>query len=179
MSLELVPTPLAGVFFLRPAIARDVRGSFARLTCRETLAGRGIEFVSLQTSLSRSAVRGTLRGMHYQAEPAVETKVVHCISGAIHDVALDLRPGSATFGQSFGSELSWENACGLFIPAGCAHGFIALTDDVAMIYEIDRAYDPQAARGVRWNDPAFHIAWPIEPTVMSERDATWPDYRKD
>jgi dTDP-4-dehydrorhamnose 3,5-epimerase len=178
MSLELIPTPLVGVFVLRPAIVWDQRGSFARLTCRDTLAAQGIHFVPLQTSLSRSNLRGTLRGMHYQAEPAAETKVVHCISGAIHDIALDLRPDSPSFGQSFGTELTAGNARGLFIPAGCAHGFIALTDEVAMIYEIDRAHDPQAARGVRWNDPAFSIAWPIRPTVMSDRDATWPDHRQ-
>lgn len=172
----VMPTPIEGVLLLRPAVARDERGSFARLTCRPTLRSSGVEFVPLQTSLSRSAKRGTLRGMHYQAGHAVETKVVHCISGAIHDVALDLRPGSPTFGQAFAAELSADNACGLFIPTGCAHGFIALTDDVAMIYEIDREYDPAAARGVRWNDPAFAIQWPLTPTVMSERDASWPDF---
>ena len=177
MTLEVIATPVEGVLLLRPAVAQDVRGSFARLTCRPTLRAHGIEFVPLQTSLSRSVRRGTLRGMHYQAGQAAETKVVHCISGAIQDVALDLRPGSATFGQAFAVELSAGNACGLFIPAGCAHGFIALTDDVAMIYEIDREYDPAAARGVRWNDPAFAIQWPLTPTVMSERDRNWPDVR--
>lgn len=178
MTLTVMPTPIEGVLLLRPDVAHDPRGSFARLTCRPTLRARGVDFVSLQTSVSRSAARGTLRGMHYQAGHAAEAKIVHCISGAIHDVALDLRAGSPSYGQAFGAELSAANACGLFIPAGCAHGFITLTDDVAMIYEIDQEYDPTAARGVRWNDPAFSIQWPIAPVVMSDRDAAWPDFSR-
>jgi dTDP-4-dehydrorhamnose 3,5-epimerase len=176
MTMRLIPTPLCGVVLLETRTGQDARGSFSRLSCVATLAANGIAFAPVQTSLSRSPRRGTLRGLHFQAAPSGETKIVHCVAGAVYDVALDLRLDSPTFRRSFGTELSAANGQGLLVPAGCAHGLLTLTDDVAVLYQIDRDHDPERARGVRWNDPAFAIAWPSPPALMSDRDATWPDF---
>jgi dTDP-4-dehydrorhamnose 3,5-epimerase len=172
----VIPTPLSGVFLLQPDAAHDARGSFTHLSCITTLAAHEVAFTPRQTSVSRSSRRGTLRGLHFQVAPSAETKIVHCVGGAVFDVALDLRPGSPTLHRAFGTELSEVNAQGLFIPAGCAHGLLTLTDDAAVLYQIDRDYDPDCARGVRWNDPAFEIPWPSNPVTMSDRDANWPDF---
>ena len=134
-----------------------------RLSCVSTLAAQGIVFTSRQTSLSQSAHRGTLRGLHFQTAPSAETKIVHCVAGAVFDVALDLRPNSPTFRRSFSSELSASNGDGMLLAPGCAHGLLTLTDGAAVLYEIDRDYDPANATGVRWNDPAFAITWPFPP----------------
>ena len=176
MTLRLLPTPLAGVVLLRPEPAQDPRGSFTRLSCVATLEAAGFPFTPRQTSLSRSARRGTMRGLHYQAAPSAETKLVHCIAGAVFDVVVDLRPDSPSFRRAFATELTAANGDGLFIPAGCAHGLLTLTDDAAVLYQIDRDHDPAAARGIRWNDPAFSIPWPFPPVVLSDRDAAWPDF---
>jgi dTDP-4-dehydrorhamnose 3,5-epimerase len=176
MTIQVIPTLLPGVVLLQPTVAHDTRGSFARLSCVATLAAHGIAFSPRQTSLSRSARRGTLRGLHFQAAPSEETKIVHCIAGAVFDVVLDLRPGSPTFRRAFATELSAANGQGLLVPAGCAHGLLTLTDDAAVLYQIDRDHDPQRAHGVRWNDPAFEIGWPFSPEVISDRDTAWPDY---
>jgi dTDP-4-dehydrorhamnose 3,5-epimerase len=176
MTMTVTGTPLAGVKLLQGDPARDTRGGFARLSCVTTLAAHGIAFSPRQTSLSRSSRRGTLRGLHYQAAPSAETKIIHCVAGAVFDVAVDLRPESPTFRQSFSAELSAANGRGLLVPAGCAHGMLTLTDDVAMLYQIDRDQDPACASGIRWNDPAFAIAWPMQPMLMSDRDASWPDF---
>jgi dTDP-4-dehydrorhamnose 3,5-epimerase len=176
MTVRLIPTPLAGVILLQPTAAHDARGTFTRLSCVSTLAANGIAFSPVQTSLSRSSRRGTLRGMHFQEAPSAETKIVHCIAGTVFDVALDLRPDSPTSRRAFSIELSAANGQGLLIPAGCAHGLLTLTDDTTVLYQIDRDYDPACARGVRWNDRAFAIDWPFPPEVLSDRDATWPDF---
>jgi dTDP-4-dehydrorhamnose 3,5-epimerase len=174
MTLRVHTTPLSGVVLLAATPAYDARGSFTRLSCVATLGAHGIAFASRQTSLSRSARRGTLRGLHFQAPPSAENKLVHCVAGAVFDVVLDLRSDSSTFRRSFSAELTDGN--GLFIPAGCAHGLLTLTDNAAVLYEIDCDYDPDHARGVRWNDPAFDIAWPFPPVVIADRDADWPDF---
>lgn len=176
MTLTVTPTPLPGVVLISTARADDIRGSFTRLSCVTTLAAHGIAFATRQASLSRSHARGTLRGMHFQAPPAAETKLVHCLAGAVFDVALDLRPASPTYCRAFGAELSAENGFGLLIPTGCAHGMLTLTDNVAILYEIDCDHDPDRARGVRWDDPAFDIAWPFSPMVIADHDAAWPDF---
>ena len=176
MTWRVLSTPLRGVMLLEPTAANDTRGSFTRLSCVATLAEHGITFVSRQTSLSRSVQRGTLRGLHFQSPPSAETKIVHCVAGAIFDVAVDLRSGSPTFQRAFTVELSAGNARGLLIPRGCAHGMMTLTEYAAVLYQIDRDYDPQSGRGVRWNDPAIKIPWPMAPVEISDRDATWPDY---
>jgi dTDP-4-dehydrorhamnose 3,5-epimerase len=174
--MRVLPTPLPGVMLLESEPAHDLRGSFARLSCVATLAAHGIEFAPRQTSVSRSTRRGTLRGMHIQTPPSEETKIVHCVAGVMFDVALDLRPGSPAFRRAFHVELSATNGRGMLIPAGCAHGLLTLTDDVAVLYQIDRDYDPKNGSGVRWNDPAFEIAWPLPPIEISERDAAWPNF---
>jgi dTDP-4-dehydrorhamnose 3,5-epimerase len=176
MTIRVIPTPLPGVVLLQPATARDARGSFARLSCVATLAAHGIAFSPRQTSLSRSARRGTLRGLHFQMAPSEETKIVHCVAGVVFDVALDLRPASPTFRRAFATELGAASGQGLLVPAGCAHGLLTLTDDAAVLYQIDRDHDPQRARGVRWNDPGFQIGWPFPPETISDRDAAWPDF---
>jgi len=178
MTMRLIPTPLQDVVVLRSERAHDARGSFSRLSCVSTLAAGGITFSSRQTSLSRSARRGTLRGMHFQQAPSVEIKIVHCVAGAVFDVALDLRPDSPSYLQAFGTILSADNGDGMLIAAGCAHGMLTLADDSAVLYEIDRDYDPPNSRGVRWNDPSFSIPWPFTPLVISDRDAAWPDFQK-
>jgi dTDP-4-dehydrorhamnose 3,5-epimerase len=176
MTPTLQQTPLLGVLLLPGHATEDARGSFARLSCVSTLAANGIAFSPRQTSLSRSSRRGTLRGLHFQTSPSAETKVVHCVAGAVFDVALDLRPESSTFRRAFSIELSAGNGRGLLIPAGCAHGLQTLTDDAVVLYQIDSDHDPARASGVRWNDPAFGIAWPLAPVLMSDRDASWPDF---
>jgi dTDP-4-dehydrorhamnose 3,5-epimerase len=172
--MKLLPTPLPGVMLLETEPASDARGSFSRLSCVTTLAAHGVAFAARQTSMSRSARRGTMRGLHYQVSPSEETKVVCCVAGAVFDVALDLRPGSTSYRHAFHAELSAANGRGLLIPPGCAHGLLTLTDDAAVLYQIDRDYDAGHSRGVRWNDPAFAIAWPMQPIELSQRDAAWP-----
>jgi dTDP-4-dehydrorhamnose 3,5-epimerase len=176
MTIRLIPTPLPGVLVLQAEVVQDARGSFARLSCVTTLAAAGLAFAPVQTSLSRSAKRGTLRGLHFQVGPSAETKIVHCIAGAVFDVALDLRPDSPAFRRCVCTELSAANGLGLLVPAGCAHGLLTLTDDAAVLYQIDTDHDPLHAGGVRWNDPVFDIPWPATPEVISVRDANWPDF---
>ncbi len=170
------PTPIPGVVEILPAPSRDARGAFTRLWCQEEFFAAGIHFRPLQASRSDNARRHTLRGLHYQAAPAEEAKLVRCTAGAVHDVVLDLRAGSATERRWIGVTLSAEAGNALFIPRGCAHGFLTLTDGAAVDYLIDAPHAPALARGVRWDDPAFAIAWPAIPLVMSERDRSWPDH---
>jgi dTDP-4-dehydrorhamnose 3,5-epimerase len=176
MTMRFTPTPLPGVVLLQPDTTHDTRGSFARLSCVGSLAAHGITFVPRQTSLSCSPQRSTLRGLHFQEGASAETKIVYCIAGTVFDVALDLRPASPTFRRTFATELSAANGLGLLVPVGCAHGLLTLTDDATVLYQIDQDYHPDRACGVRWNDPAFEIRWPSLPEVISDRDATWPDF---
>ncbi|MBP0465550.1 dTDP-4-dehydrorhamnose 3,5-epimerase family protein [Roseomonas sp. PWR1] len=170
------PTPLPGVMEVLPAPSRDARGAFTRLWCAEDFAAAGIGFRPVQASRSDNARRHTLRGMHYQAAPRAEAKLVRCISGRVHDVVLDLRPDSPAHRRWIAVTLSAREGNALFIPPGCAHGFMTLTEDAALDYLIDAPHAPELARGVRWDDPAFGIAWPATPAVMSERDRSWPDH---
>jgi dTDP-4-dehydrorhamnose 3,5-epimerase len=168
--------PLRGVFLVDPEKLTDDRGFFASTFGEREFAARGLPTHFVGMNSSYSALRGTLRGMHYQAPPRAQAKLVRCIRGALRDVILDLRPGSSSFGQSFSAELTAENRRALFIPKGFAHGLITLADDTEVLYLIDEVYSPTHERGVRWNDPRFGLQWPIEPAVMSERDRTYPDY---
>lgn len=170
------PTSIAGVVEVLAERARDSRGAFLRSWCRKSFAAAGIAFMPVQISLSENPRRHTLRGMHYQAAPAEEQKLVRCVRGAVHDVALDLRPGSASFGRSVAVVLDAVQGNALLIPRGCAHGFLTLTEDAVVEYMIDAPYVPDLGRGVRWNDPAFAIAWPAEPAMISDRDRNWPDH---
>jgi dTDP-4-dehydrorhamnose 3,5-epimerase len=154
----------------------DERGFFARSFCEQEFAAHGLPTHFPQCNLSHNALQGTLRGMHYEAPPSAECKLVRCVAGAIHDVIIDLRPGSPTFLKWLGVELSAQNARALFVPAGFAHGFLTLTPAADVFYHMGDVFRPGGARGLRWNDPQFAIAWPATPSVISERDATYPDF---
>ena len=153
----------------------DERGFFARSWCQKEFEDRGLNSKLVQCSVSFNARKGTLRGIHYQGEPFPEVKVVRCTRGAIYDVVVDLRPQSPTFKQWIGVVLDAENRRMLYIPGGCAHGFLTLEDNTEVFYQMSEFYHPELARGVRWNDPAFQIAWPAEVKVISERDNTYPN----
>ena len=170
-------TDIDGVWAIDAERLEDERGFFARTWDPEELAQRGLNPKLAQCSISYNRTRGTLRGMHYQAAPHEEAKLVRCTAGAIFDVALDLRPSSPSFGAWFGIELSAENRRALYVPEGCAHGFLTLEDGSEVQYQISHAYMPEAARGVRWDDPAFAISWPEAVVVINERDRSYPDFR--
>lgn len=169
-------TPLAGVLVTSLQKMDDPRGFFARTYCEQEFLDAGVSFHIKQANVSANALKGTLRGLHYQDQPRPETKLVTCVRGAIFDVAVDLRPDSDTYLQWYGAELTQDNRKGLFIPAGCAHGFITLADDTDVSYLMGETYVAELARGVRWNDPAFAIKWPIQPVTMHDRDAGYPDW---
>jgi dTDP-4-dehydrorhamnose 3,5-epimerase len=169
-------TALAGAWLIGMERRDDERGYFARLWCSSELGAKGLSNTLRQCSISSNRQAGTLRGMHYQAKPGEEAKVVRCVRGAIHDVLLDLRPDSPTYLQWMARELSRDNGLALYVPEGVAHGFQTLADDTEVLYFIDELHDPALARGVRWDDPAFGIDWPLRPSVMSERDRTYPDF---
>jgi dTDP-4-dehydrorhamnose 3,5-epimerase len=152
----------------------DIRGYFARAFCAREFSARGLETSFVQHSLSCSRQRGTLRGMHFQTPPHGEVKVVRCVRGAIFDVIVDIRPQSPTYRRWQGFELTAENQRQLYIPAGFAHGFQTLTDDVEVHYLISAFYEPTAASGFRYDDPAFAISWPLPVSVISDRDKAWP-----
>jgi dTDP-4-dehydrorhamnose 3,5-epimerase len=168
-------TPVAGVLLIEPERIEDHRGFFARTWCRQEFEAHGLNTNLMQCSVSFNRRKGTLRGMHYQAPPHEEAKLVRCTMGAIHDVAIDLRPESVTFGAHAAVTLTSDNRLMLYIPEGCAHGFLTLEDDVEVAYQMSEAYAPAAARGVRWNDPAFGIHWPGDVHVIAERDRDYPD----
>jgi dTDP-4-dehydrorhamnose 3,5-epimerase len=174
--MQFHTTELPGVVIVNSSADVDKRGSFARTFDAEKFAAAGLPGSWPQCNTSASKRRGTLRGMHFQAPPRPDPKLVRCTRGRVFDVALDLRPQSAAFRRWFGVELSHAGRNALFIPAGCAHGFLTLEDDCELLYMMAESYVPELARGVRWNDPAFAIAWPFEPAAMSERDASWPDF---
>ena len=169
-------TRVPGVVVVDVEPRTDDRGSFARLQCPDEFAAAEHPFQPAQTSLSRSPNAGTLRGLHYQPAPFAETKLVRAVRGRIFDVAVDLRPRSPTFRQWVAEELSADNARALLIPEGVAHGFLTLEPDTDVLYQISPSFEPGHEAGVRWNDPAFAISWPAAPTLISQRDATYPDF---
>jgi dTDP-4-dehydrorhamnose 3,5-epimerase len=178
-SMELTRLPLEGLMAFRFEEHRDERGSFARIWDAEELARAGLRSDLAQSSVSSTPRRGTLRGLHYQVAPHEETKLVTCVRGSIFDVAVDLRPGSATFRRWHAERLEGASLRSLYVPEGFAHGFLTLSDDVLVVYQISGEYDPGSARGVRWNDPAFGIEWPGPPVVISQRDQSFDDFRPD
>jgi dTDP-4-dehydrorhamnose 3,5-epimerase len=169
-------TPLKGAYVIDPERLADERGFFARTWCRREFEANGLSPGLAQCNISFNHKRGTLRGMHYQVVPQAEAKLVRCTAGAIHDVIVDLRAGSATLKQWFAVELSAENRRMLYIPEGLAHGFLTLADATEVFYQMSEFYSPECARGVRWNDLAFGIRWPFEASIISERDRTYPDF---
>lgn len=174
--MKFCETKLLGVFEIHLDPAADERGFFARSWCQKEFEDHRLNSNLVQCSVSLNLRKGTLRGMHYQAAPFAETKVVRCTSGAIYDVVLDLRSQSPTFKQWFATVLSAENRRSLYIPEGCAHGFLTLTDESEVLYQMSEFYHPETGHGVRWNDPAFQIAWPERVEVISERDRSYPDF---
>ncbi len=174
--MKFTPSPLAGIHTVDLDRIEDERGFFARSVCTREFALHGLEAPMSQCSVSFNARRGTLRGLHFQAAPHDEEKLVRCTAGAIFDVAVDLRSGSATRLQWFGTELSAGNHRALYIPKGFAHGFVTLADATEVLYMISVPHAPGFGRGVRWNDPAFAIHWPLEPVVISARDAGYPSF---
>lgn len=169
------PTPIPGCVLVRPQRHADDRGHFARTWDGAAFAAHGLNPTVVQCSVSFNPARGTLRGMHYQAAPHGEAKLIRCTRGALYDVCLDLRPGSPTYRQWTSATLT--EACGdaLYVPEGCAHGFLTLDDETEAFYTISHPYVPEAARGVRYDDPAFGIAWPEPVRVIHDRDAGYPD----
>lgn len=173
--MKFVPTPLAGAFLIEPEPIADARGMFARTYCEREFAEHGLRFRVTQCNTSFNRRRDTLRGMHYQEEPAAEERLVRCTCGSIHDVIVDLRPDSPTRLRWFAAELSAENRRMMFVPKGFAHGFKTLAEGCEVFYQMSHPYDPAAARGVRWDDPALRIAWPGGEPILSERDRGYPD----
>lgn len=167
---------LPGAYLLQPDRATDDRGFFARTFCSRTFSERGLNPELRQCSISFNISKHTLRGMHFQACPHEEAKLVRCTRGASHHVILDLRKQSRTYLASTGVRLSSENRHLLYVPEGIAHGFITLESNTEIFYQMSTEYVPEAARGVRWNDPAFQIDWPFHPAVISQRDSEFPDF---
>jgi dTDP-4-dehydrorhamnose 3,5-epimerase len=175
--MKFTPTPLAGSFVVEMELFRDDRGFFSYCFDRSQFKLNGLPEEIVQSNVSFNDRAGTLRGMHFQVAPKAQAKLVRCTAGAIYDVIVDLRRESATHLQWFGAELSARNHQGLYIPAGFAHGFETLVDSTEVLYDMFEWYAPDAARGVRYNDPAFGIRWPREVSVISERDRTYADYQ--
>ena len=168
-------TPLEGAYLIELDRRGDDRGFFARFFCEREFSDQGLETRFVQVNTSLSAKVGTLRGLHYQLPPSSEVKVVRAIKGALWDVIVDLRAGSPTFGKWFGAELNDDNRLMMYVPRGFGHGLITLTDNVEAFYLVSAFYAPQCERGLRWNDPALAINWPIQPVEISEKDAIWPE----
>lgn len=172
--MRFTETPLSGAFVIDLEMMSDERGFFARSFCAREFEEHGLSPSVVQTNTSYNAKAGTLRGMHYQNEVAPEPKLVRCVRGALYDVIVDMRPGSPTYAQHFGVELSAENRTMLYVPALFAHGFQTLVDDTEAIYQVGGHYTPDAERGLRFDDPALGIDWPRPVTNISDKDRSWP-----
>jgi dTDP-4-dehydrorhamnose 3,5-epimerase len=175
-TMTFIETTLVGVVEVHLDPQSDERGFFARSWCEEEFASHGLNPRLVQCNVSFNVKKGTLRGMHYQVEPFQEAKLVRCTQGAIYDVAVDLRPQSPTFKRWVATVLSAENRNMLYIPEGCAHGFLTLTDNTEVFYQMSEFYHPESARGVRFDDPAFQLVWSDKIEVISERDRTYPNF---
>jgi dTDP-4-dehydrorhamnose 3,5-epimerase len=169
-------TSLTGAYVIEPEKLEDERGFFARSWCEREFAEHKLNPRIAQCNISLNKKKGTLRGMHYQTAPRAEAKLVRCTRGAIYDVIIDLRSDSPTFKRHFAETLTAQNHKMLYVPEGFAHGFQSLDDNSEVFYQISEFYAPQHARGVRWNDPAFAISWPIPHPIMLDRDRNYPDF---
>ena len=175
--MQFTETKIGGVWLVEPDVFHDDRGTFARAWMPDEFSARGLNTAIAQGSLAFTRQRGTIRGLHFQAPPLQETKIIRTVRGAVFDVAVDLRPESPTYLQSVGIEISADNRRVVYIPAGCAHGYQTLEDDTEVFYFVSAPYSPPHQRGVRWDDPAFSIVWPLgPPTSIHERDAAYPDF---
>jgi dTDP-4-dehydrorhamnose 3,5-epimerase len=169
--------PLSGAYAIDLQRLEDERGFFARAWCQKEFAAHGLNATIVQCNMSFNPKKGTLRGMHYQVPPYEETKLIRCITGAIYDVIIDLRPHSATYMQWFGLDLTADNRRLLFVPEGFAHGYQSLSDTSEVFYQVSQFYQPGAEQGIRWNDPAFGITWPeVNHRILSVKDQSWPDF---
>lgn len=175
--MKFVATKIAGAFLVELERSEDPRGFFARTYCRKEFAACGLDGNFVQCNLSFNTERGTLRGMHFQSPPNEETKLVRCVRGALYDVALDLRRDSPSYRQWIALELTAENRSALYIPAGLAHGFQTLEPASEVFYQMSTFYEGHCSRGVRWDDPAFGIAWPIENPILSETDRSYAPWQ--
>jgi dTDP-4-dehydrorhamnose 3,5-epimerase len=174
--MKITASTIAGVFVVETQASADDRGSFERLWCQRELEDLGLAARWVQCGLARTKLKGTLRGMHYQLAPAQENKLVACVRGAIYDVSVDIRPASRTFREFFAISLQASKNTMLYIPEGCAHGYLTLDDETEVIYHLSKCHCGELARGFRWNDPSFNIRWPNDIRMISERDRTYPDY---
>lgn len=174
--MKFYQTPLPGVRLIELEPRADDRGYFVRAFCQNEFGSEGLNTNFVQMNESLSVKKGTLRGMHFQLPPAAEVKVVRCKKGALYDVVLDLRPDSPTFCQSFGAELTEDNRRMMYVPKGCAHGFLTLQENTQALYFVSAFYAPDHERGVRFNDGKFNIEWPAVPTEISAKDQTWPSF---
>jgi dTDP-4-dehydrorhamnose 3,5-epimerase len=172
--MEFLNTDVAGASVVEPTPHLDERGRFMRAWCVREFAEHRIDFVPVQSNLAFSKLKGTLRGLHYQVAPSLEAKLVRCTRGAAFDLVLDLRRDSPTYLRWYGTHLSADNGRMLYVPEGCAHGAQSLEDDTEILYMASAYYAPSAARGVRHDDPAFGITWPLEVSSMSDQDRNWP-----
>ena len=174
--MEFHQTPLKGAYTIELEKRGDDRGFFARLYCSDEFEQRGLLTSFVQINNSLTGKQGTLRGMHYQLAPSAEVKIVRCVSGALFDVILDIRPDSPTYGRWFGEALSAENRTMMYVPKGFAHGFLTLEPDTEAFYMVSDVYAPDLERGIRFNDPNFGIEWPMDPIEVSDKDRNWPDF---
>lgn len=174
--MRFTATDIDGAFLVTMEPFVDERGSFARAWCEEAFRDQGISMRVAQTNVSRNVRKGTIRGLHWQGEPCLEAKFLRCTGGAVFDVIADVRPESATYGRWQGFELAAGGEKLVFVPEGCAHGYQALTDGAEVTYDTSTPYAPGTERGIRWDDPAFGIAWPIPNAIVSEKDRSWPDF---
>jgi dTDP-4-dehydrorhamnose 3,5-epimerase len=174
--MQFESTPLSGSYLVRPEPRRDDRGYFARIWCAEELRAQGLNATIAQINTAFNVKRGTLRGLHFQLPPHAECKLIRCTRGAIFNVIVDLRVDSPTRGRWFGAELTADNQAMIYSPEGFANGYQTLVDGTEISYSTTRAFAPDAARGVRYDDRAFDIRWPLPPTCMSAQDELWPDY---
>ena len=179
--MTFTKTDLPGVWIIKPEPYRDERGFFARTVCAQELGARGLFGMFVQSSLSQTLLRGSIRGLHFQKAPAAEAKIVRCVVGAVYDVIVDLRPDSPAFCRYVGVELSADNLDSVYVPRGFAHGFQSLTDNAMLHYHISTFYAQNLSAGVRWDDPDIGVAWPLPPTMISEKDRAlpWVKERKD
>ncbi len=176
--MNFIKTKVSDAFLIEPIAFEDDRGYFLRAFCIDEMEKAGISTTFVQANLAGSRSRGTLRGLHYQVAPYQEAKMIRCVRGSIFDVVVDIRPESETYGLWYGATLSAENRHMLYIPSGCAHGYLSMEDDSEVYYLVSAQYSPDSERGILWNDPAFNIEWPIKQNpIMSDKDKQWPTFQ--
>lgn len=176
--MKILPTVVDGVWIIEPQFNKDDRGLFGRVWDSEEFSANGLTMAFVQCNNSMSWHKGTLRGLHWQKEPFSETKLVRCIQGCIYDVVADVRPHSPTFGKYIGVEITSSNRQWLYVPSGCAHGYLTLEDRSEVLYAVTAPYVNHAEAGIRWNDPHFNIEWPVlDQIILSQKDQSWPDFK--